>query len=229
MKPASAAISRPPRLASAPVTSPAGTVLAQRATAAATISVLRASMASSMPVPRPVTSAASRRVKCAISAADGVVLPMPMSPVTRQAAPAATSSLATSAPTSSAALASAVVIASPVAMSPVPRLTLRCHSKAAGSRSAATPTSTTASWAPACRASTLIAAPPEQMLATICLVTSDGHGVTPDAATPWSPANTATVAGSGRSGGQRPAMAASRTPMSSSCPSEPGGLVSVSW
>ena len=52
--------------------------------------------------------------------------------------------------------------------------------------SRATPTSTTRTAAPTWRASTLIAAPPAAKLATICAVTSWGHGVTPDATTPWS-------------------------------------------
>ena len=56
----------------------------------------------------------------------------------------------------------------------------------------ATPTSTTTTSAPACRARTLMAAPPARKLPIICAVTSCGHGETPWACTPWSPANTAT-------------------------------------
>ena len=55
-------------------------------------SILRASVASSMPVPRPVAAAGSAPVKAQISAAAAVVLAMPMSPVSRQRCPAATSS-----------------------------------------------------------------------------------------------------------------------------------------
>ena len=47
-----------------------------------------------MPVPLPVASAGSAPVKAQISAADAVVLAMPMSPVTRHLLPAATRSLA---------------------------------------------------------------------------------------------------------------------------------------
>ena len=57
-------------------------------------------------------------------------------------------------------------------------------------------------------------------------MTSCGHGVTPWACTPWSPAKTATAAGSGSGGGQAPASPARRTDRSSSAPSEPAGLVS---
>src|SRR5581483_2325937 len=79
--------------------------------------------------------------------------------------------------------------------------------------------------APVWRARTLMAAPPAQKLATICAVTSCGHGVTPSATTPWSAANTATAAGAGTGGGDVPAMAASCTASASIRPSEPGGLV----
>ena len=53
-----------------------------------------------MPVPRPVTTAGSAPVNAQISAAEAVVLAMPMSPVTRQRLPAATRSRATSMPAS---------------------------------------------------------------------------------------------------------------------------------
>ena len=145
---------------------------------------LRASVTSSMPVPRPVTAAGARPVSAAIRAAAGVVLPMPISPVTRQRAPSATSIAATSAPASSAAAAWSTVMAGPSVRSAVPAATLRSSSPGCSSRAAATPTSTTSTRAPCCRASTLMAAPPAQKLATICAVTSWGHGVTPWATTP---------------------------------------------
>ncbi len=121
-----------------------------------------------MPVPRPVTSSAGRPVNAAISAAAGVVLPMPISPVTSSSAPAATARAATSAPTSSAARASARLIADPMDRSAVPGRTVRRsrigESTAMG---VATPTSVTSSSAPACRAKTVTAAPPAQKFATI--------------------------------------------------------------
>src|ERR1700749_5028756 len=102
---------------------------------------------------------------------------------------------------------------------------LRGSSPGTASRSAATPTSTTVTSAPAWAANALTTAPPARKLATIWAVTSCGHGVTPWACTPWSPANTATQAGSGSGGGQLPASPASRTDTSSSAPSDPRGLV----
>ena len=114
-------------------------------------------------------------------------------------------------------------------MSAVPGRTLRGSSPGAGGISAATPTSTTHTSAPACAAIAFTTAPPARKFATICTVTSCGQGVTPWACTPWSAANTATAAGSGTGGGQSPARPASRTERSSSTPSEPLGLVSRSW
>ena len=74
--------------------------------------------------------------------------------------------------------------------------------------------------------SALTTAPPARKFATIWAVTSCGHGVTPWACTPWSPAKIATAAGDGTGGGQSPASPASWTDESSSTPSEPAGLVS---
>ncbi len=181
-----------------------------------------------MPVPRPVTSSGSAPVNTAIRAADAVVFAMPMSPVSRQELPAATRSRAVSMPTSTARRASSRVMAGPAVMSAVPGLILRGSSPGAAGRSAATPTSTTQTSAPACAAIALTTAPEARKLATICAVTSCGHGVTPWACTPWSPANTATTAGSGSGGGHSPASPASCTDTCSSTPREPLGLVSAS-
>ena len=115
-----------------------------------------------------------------MSAAEGVVLPMPMSPVTSSLAPRSSASRATSAPTLSAARASSVLMAGPSARFAVPWRTLRARSPwASPGIGDATPTSTTTTEAPTWRASTLMAAPPAQKFATICAVTSEGHGVTP--------------------------------------------------
>src|SRR5262249_59355407 len=100
------------------------------------------------------------------------------------------------------------VIAGWTAMLPVPGRTLRrTRPGVSVPMGVATPTSTTMTSAPVCRARTLIAAPPAQKLATICAVTSCGQAVTPSATTPWSAANTATVTGSGTGGGQVRAIA----------------------
>ena len=196
-----------------------------RASARRTTSVLRASVASSIPVPRPVATAGSAPVKAQISAAAGVVFAMPMSPVTRQRCPAPTSSPATSMPTSTARRASSRLIAGPAVMSAVPAATRRCRRSGCASSGVRTPTSTTVTLAPTCRAKALTTAPPARKFATICAVTSCGHGVTPWACTPWSPANTATAAGWGSGGGHDPAMPASATARSSTRPSAPRGLV----
>ena len=70
-----------------------------------------------------------------------------------------------------------------------------------------------------------MAAPPWEKLATIWAVTSWGQADTPASSTPWSPAKTATSAGSGIGGGDVRLMAASWVPALSSRPSAPGGLV----
>ena len=124
-----------------------------------------------------------------------------------------------------AAVAWSRLIAGPAVKSAVPRPILRGSRPGTGSRSAATPMSTTVTSAPAWAANALITAPPARKLATIWAVTSCGHGLTPWACTPWSAANTATQAGSGSGGGQLPARPARRTDTSSSSPSEPRGLV----
>src|SRR5260370_16286684 len=157
-----------------------------------------------MPVPRPVASAGSAPVKAQISAADAVVLAMPMSPVTRHRLPAATRSLAISAPVTTAVTAWSRVIAGPAVKSAVPRPILRGSSPGTGSRSAATPTSTTMTSPPAWAPKALTPAPPARQLATISAVTSCGQGQTPRACTPWSAANTATQAGSGSAGWHPP-------------------------
>ena len=90
----------------------------------------------------------------------------------------------------------------------------------------ATPTSITVTDAPTWRANAFTTAPPARKFATIWAVTSCGHGLTPWACTPWSPANTATAAGSGSGGGHTPASPDRRTESGSRSPSEPAGLVS---
>ena len=135
-----------------------------------------------------------------MSAAAGVVLPMPISPVTRQRRTACHQLAGDLGADVERGLGlRRIVIAGRDGQ--VGRA--RCRPCAAAGRAArratpATPTSTTSTRAPIWRASTLMAAPPAQKLATICAVTSCGHGVTPSATTPWSPAKTATAAGAGQ-------------------------------
>ena len=199
---------------------------ARRARARSMTALLRASVASSIPVPRPVTSVGGatrctprsgrRPAWCCRS-------PCRRS-TSRRAPPGDRPCGATSTPTSRAAPASA-------------RRHRRLDGQVAGARARRCgapghPSRWGWAWprrrrrrrprAPTWRARTLMAAPPAQKLATICAVTSWGHGVTPSATTPWSPANTATVTGSGTGGGHAPAMAHSWTPMSSRRPSDRG-------
>ena len=132
-------------------------------------------------------------------------------------------------PTSTAASTWSGVIAGPFVMSAVPAAILCACRPGACPTSPATPMSTTMTSAPTCRPKALMTAPPARKLPTICAVTSCGHGDTPCAWTPWSPAKTAMVTGSGIGGGHTPYMPDRRVPRSSRAPSEPGGLVSMDW
>ena len=72
-----------------------------------------------------------------------------------------------------------------------------------------------------------MAAPPAAKFATICAVTSCGKGLTPCAQIPWLPAKTSACALAMR-GRSVPCQAAMNSAISSSRPSEPGGLVRLS-
>src|SRR6185436_20061583 len=97
----------------------------------------------------------------------------------QQPVSSATRSLATSTPTLTAPRTWAGVIAGPTVMSAVPGATLRASRPGAAGTSPDTPTSTTTTFAPTCRAKALITAPPARKLATIWAVTSCGNGDTP--------------------------------------------------
>ena len=104
---------------------------------------------SSMPVPRPVTVGAERPVNAAISAADGVVLPIPMSPVTRHAAAARHRSGGDLGADVQRGHRLGPVIAGPTARLRGARAAPCAIAAAArAARSAATPTSTTVTVAP---------------------------------------------------------------------------------
>ncbi len=188
---------------------------------------LRAMPASSTPVPRPVTLATGRPLSAATIADDGVVLPIPMSPVATRSSPASISASTTSTPACSAAAPAPALIAGPRVRSAVPQATLRCTSPGVSPKSYATPTSTTATRAPACRVRTLIAAPPRRKLSTICGVTSLGYALTPFRTTPWSPAITIRPS-RGTRGRDCPVMPASWIESASSRPRLPCGFVNVS-
>ena len=100
-----------------------------------------------MPVPRPVTSSGSVPVMTDTMAEDGVVFPMPMSPVPMISRPSwyfSTSSM----PARIACSASSRVMAGPTAMFFVPWATFLISRPSAGSKSWSTPTSTTMTRAP---------------------------------------------------------------------------------
>ena len=82
--------------------------------------ILCASRASSIPVPRPVSSVTGRPVASAAIAVDGVVLPMPMSPVPSIRTPSAARLRAMAAPRSMHRSACSLVIAGPLRMLAVP-------------------------------------------------------------------------------------------------------------
>src|SRR6266545_4945249 len=154
---------------------------------------------------------------------------MPMSPVSSRSAPASSSSPAAAAPSSTARAACSRVIAAATARSAVPRRTLPWRTIGWGAGAAATPASSSRTSAPIAPAMALTAAWPAVMAVTIAPVTACGHGVTPWATTPWSPAATSSAGLAGTGGGQRPAMAASRMPSSSSRPRLPAGFSSRDW
>src|SRR5207249_2362184 len=82
----------------------------------------------------------------------------------------------------------------PRAILSVPRASAQSIRPADRGNGPATPKSATTTRAPACRASTLMAAPPARKFSTICAVTIWGYALTPSATTPWSAANTKTIA-----------------------------------
>ncbi len=180
-----------------------------------------------MPVPRPVVSAGGRPVKAETRQAAGVVLAMPMSPVTRRSTPPLpTSSSATPAPAITARAASSRLMAGPALRSSVPGRTFAARKSGCRSSSAATPTSSTLTLAPTVLAMAFAAAPPSQKFFTIAAVTDRGQGETPRSRTPWSPAQITTAGPSGTGGGHSPAIPASRAPSPSSLPRLPGGFAS---
>ena len=139
-----------------------------------------------MPVPRPVISSTGLHVRAATIALLGVVLAIPISPVAKRSMESFNEN-ATSMPASMEAMACSRVMAGPVCMLAVPeatRLEMILPSLTSALKSPATPASTTTTCAPAKRASALQPAPPLIKLWIICMVTSCGYWLTPEAATP---------------------------------------------
>lgn len=142
-----------------------------------------------MPVPRPTISPAATPSAAATSAVAGVVLPMPMSPLMSNCAPAAISSRATAAPAASAARVCSGVSASSRWIAPLPRRTL-CSISAArvdsarSVKSSSTPRSSTRTLTPWAPASALTPACPARNVRTIAPVIAGGNAETPCWATP---------------------------------------------
>ena len=183
MTPARPPISNPPTLERTSIPSAGSGLFTSIAFFITATLFARAS--SSIPVPLPVTSSGRPFVITEVMALEGVVLPIPMSPVPTMSMPEANSSSNTSIPASIARIASFLVIAGPRAMFFVPKATFLFFTPFTAE---ATPISTTTTLAPTCLASTLIPAPPFRKLWTICGVTSLGKALTPSSVTPWSPA-----------------------------------------
>ena len=155
-------------------------------------------------MPRPTAATGSVPVINATKVVAEVVFPIPMSPAINRSAPASTSSSAICLPASTAARTSSAVSGSSTARLRLLLRTLCAPIAGVSGSSQSTAMSTTRTPAPATPASTLTAAPPASKFATICAVTSGGYADTPDAVTPWSPANTTTRARSNCLGGQTP-------------------------
>ena len=148
-----------------------------RNSASRTAAVLRAQPASSMPVPRPTTATGSVSVSAATSAVAGGGVSDAHVAGDQQVG--AGVDLLVGDPAAGLDRGDASrrpVSASSTAMLPLPRRTLCAPIAADSGSSTSTAMSATRTVAPARSASTLIAAPPASMLATICAVTSGGIG-----------------------------------------------------
>ena len=162
--------------------------------ARSTTSRLRASEASESPAPRPTRLRASARRSTAATAAEVVVLPMPISPAARRRTPARASPHAPAIPTSIARTAPSRDIAGPCAMLPLPRRTF-ARTMRASSMPRAMPTSTGTTSAPANAAMRQALVAPSHMLRATARVTFCPLCDTPSATTPLSEKNTASARG----------------------------------
>ena len=162
--------------------------------ARSTTSRLRASEVSESPAPRPTRLRASARMSTAATAAEVVVLPMPISPAARRRTPARASPHATAIPTSIARTAPSRDMAEPCAMLPLPRRTF-ARTMRASSMPRAIPTSTGTTSAPANAAMRQALVAPSHMLRATARVTSCPLCDTPSATTPLSEKNTASARG----------------------------------
>ena len=147
------------------------------------------SPSSSIPVPLPTISSRLLPVTTVPIAADGVVLPIPISPVPRISTPLLKNSAARLNPVKIAFSASWRVMAGPFVKFAVP-FAILCTKKRSppsiepGSNSGIMPISTTQTSAPTCRQIAFIPAPPFRKVITIAPVTSCGKALTPSLTTP---------------------------------------------
>ena len=170
--PASTPISKPPTFAN--TSNPSAALGALRCSARRTTSIFCASSSGVRPVPAPVVSCGGAPVMADTMALEGVVLPMPISPVAMRSAPACAASCASATPARTHSSACARDIAGPCAMSAVPLPMRMERSSGCSGRAAAMPASTMIWRAPICRDRTLTAAPPDRKLSAICAVTAWG-------------------------------------------------------
>ena len=159
------------------------------------------------------------------TAAEVLVLPMPISPMPRAVMPSALAAAACSMPAARAESAWARVMASSTAMSPVPRRTLRGRMPTSGT-SPSMPTSTTATSSPKAAAMADMPVFRRVMLIACCSVTDRGAQDTPSSTTPLAAANTATRHAS-MGAHTCPVTPARRMERVSSSPRLPGGLASA--
>ena len=217
-----AAISSPPTAQRTSTTS--SLRIGRRPTDVRSTSFFRAKARSVRPPPRPVTVSISAPVSTASTAAEVLVLPMPISPMPSAVTPPALAMAACSMPAAMAASACGRVMASSMAMSPVLRRTRRFRMPA-GVVPQSMPTSTTATSSPKAAAMADMPVLRRVMLTACCTVTERGAQDTPSSTTPLSAANTATRQRF-MGGHTRPVTPARRTDISSSAPRLPGGLAS---
>ena len=185
--PVSVAISKPPSAASA---SSGSVAWACRSSTWPSTWILCCRPAASSPAPGPTTCSMGRPARRASSSEAGDVLPMPISP-SRMALPGR---LATcSRPLRMAVRHCSGVMAGCSSASAVPAPTRRSTSPGCSGSGSITPQSTTCTFSPCWRASTLTVASPDRMPCIISVVTEDGQAETPCATRPWSPAHSSTV------------------------------------
>ena len=156
-----------------------------RAKARVTTCFFRRKPASVMPPPRPVTASTGSPVRAASTAAEVVVLPMPISPTPKTATPSALARRASSMPVQTAWAVSCRVMAGSRARLRVPGLIFR-FTISGQWYSSAMPTSTTCTWSPKWWAMALMPVQWRVIFTAWAAVTLRGVTDTPSSTTPLS-------------------------------------------